>query len=415
MGEKGTFISLSAIGLDSPGLVAKITNRVFESGGNIIDVEENCRRGLFSIFLIIDFSASPRQVHEVKETLKAIEGETGLKVVLDIYDEERITYRGLKENHIVTILGEDKPGIIAKISAFFHHRNINIESCKMIARGKFFSMELAIDTSDMFLESGLPRADAIESMKRRLQVLCRELNQSVVIQSEDIYRKGKKLVVFDVESTLIQSPSLKEFMESIEGEVKSVKALEETGGNKMQMLVRHARILKGMPLSHLERFSESLQLNPGTLELIGILKTMGFKIALLSSGFSFFVKKIFEKAGVDYAFSNTFRVDEEGIITGELDEPVITDETKGEILEFIMNLENLRPDQVIAVGDGSIRSHFIENVGLSIAFRPKEETVRTDGFLSGDQIINILYCLGIPSSELEMHVKQKSYDPPSAR
>lgn len=414
MGEKGKFVSLSAIGLDSPGLVAKITNKVFEAGGNIIDVEENCRRGLFSIFLIIDLSASPRQVHEVKETLQAIEGETGLKVVLDIYDEERITYRGLKENHIVTILGEDQPGIIAKVSAFFHRRNINIESCRMIARGKFFSMEMAIDTSDMFLESGVPRPDAMESMKRALQVLCRELNQSVVIQSEDIYRKGKKLVVFDVESTLIQGSSLKRFMESIGGQVKSLKALEETGGNKMQMLVHNARILKGMPLSHLERFSEGLQLNPGALELIGILKTMGFKIALLSSGFSFFVKKIFEAAGVDYAFSNTFRVDEEGIITGELEEPVITDETKGEILEFIMNIENLRPDQVIAVGDGSIRSHFIENVGLSIAFRPEEESIRTNGFLSGDQIIHILYCLGIPRSEIEKHVKKKSYDPPPA-
>jgi len=408
MGEKRKLISLSAIGLDSPGLVAKITNRVYECGGNIIDVEENCRRGLFSIFLIIDFSASARRAHEVTERLQAIEGETGLKVVLGVYDEERITTRGLKENHIVTILGEDKPGIIAKVSAFFQRHNVNIESCKMIAQGKFFSMEVAIDTSDMFLGPGLSRVDAVESMKQGLKILCRDLNQSVVIQSEDIYRKGKKLVVFDVESSLIQESSLKQFMDRIEGEVTPVKALEQAGGNKMQTLLHNARVLKGMPLSHLERFSESLQLNPGTLELIGILKTMGFKIALLSSGFSFFLKRILEAAGVDYAFSNTFRVDERGVITGELDEPLITDETKSEMLEFIMNMENLGPDQVIAVGDGSIRSHFIENVGLSIAFRPEEERVRTDGFLSGDEIINILYCLGIPRSELEKHVKKKA-------
>ena len=100
------------------------------------------------------------------------------------------------------------------------------------------------------------------------------------------------------------------------------------------------------------------------------------------------------------------RTDEKGMITGELDEPVITDETKGEILEFIMNIENLRPDQVIAVGDGSTRSHFIKNVGLSIAFRPGEESIGTDGFLSGNQILNILYCLGIPRSELERHLKK---------
>jgi len=76
---------------------------------------------------------------------------------------------------------------------------------------------------------------------------------------------------------------------------------------------------------------------------------MGFKIALLSSGFNFFIKRLFEAAGVDYAFSNTLKIDENGIITGELEEPVITGITKNEILEFIMNLENVNRDQVIAV------------------------------------------------------------------
>jgi len=371
-------------------------------------VEENCRRGLFSIFLIIDFSASSRMLHEISERLQAIGEEAGQKVVLGIYDEERISHRGQKESHMVTILGEDKPGIIAKVSTFFYKRNINIESCKMIARGKFFSMEMVIDTSSMFLASGLSRAEAVEGMKSSLKALCLELNQSLVIQSEDIYRKEKKLIVFDVESTLIQGSSLKDFLESIKGEMKSVKDFEEAGEDKIQALVRNARILKGMPVSCFERFSEILQLNPGTLELIGILKSMGFKIALLSSGFSFFVKRIFEAAGVDYAFSNTLRADEKGMITGELEEPVITDETKEEILEFIMTMENLRPDQVIAVGDGSTRSHFIRNVGLSIAFRPGEESIRTDGFLSSNQVLNILYCLGIPRSELERHLKKTS-------
>jgi phosphoserine phosphatase len=411
MGQKGKFISLSAIGLDSPGLVAKITNKIFEMGGNVIDVEENCRRGLFSIFLIIDFSASPHSIDTMTTALQAVGDESGLKVVLGIYDEKQMTYMGHKENHIVNILGEDKPGIIAKVSTFYHKYHINIESCRMIARGKFFSMEMAIDTSSMLVGTSSSRREAVERMKAELKALCRELNQSVVIQSEDIYRKGKKLVVFDVESTLIQESSLTDFLERIRGELGSVKAgkeFEEAGEDRMQALVHNARMLKGFPLSDFGRFSDILQLNSGTLELIRILKSMGFKIALLSSGFNFFVKRIFEAAGVDYAFSNTLRADDKGLLTGELEEPVITNETKGEILEFIMNVENLQPDQVIAVGDGSTRSHFIENVGLSIAFKPDEGSINTDGILSGDQITNILYCLGIPKTELDRHLKKKS-------
>ncbi len=99
---------------------------------------------------------------EISHALKPIENETGLKITLGIYDQEEITYLSEKENHIVTILGVDQPGIIAKISTFFQKWNINIENCKMIARGKFFSMEMVIDTSKMIVEPSLSHNEAIE-------------------------------------------------------------------------------------------------------------------------------------------------------------------------------------------------------------------------------------------------------------
>ncbi len=410
MGEKGKIISLSAIGLDSPGLVSKLTTRVFELNGNIIDVEESCRHGLFSIFLIIDFSGSDAHMQKISDALSRMGEETGLKIVLGIYQEDQIAYSREKENHVVTVLGEDKPGIIAAVSTFFHQHHINIESCRMIARGKFFSMEMAINTSRMRVEPRMSHGEAIEKMKLAFRQLCSSLNQSVVIQSEDVFNRGKKLVVFDVESSLLQESSLEDFLKRIEGRVKAEGEAEiKNGGeDKMQALLENARILRGIPLADLEKFSDKLQLNPGALELIAILKSMGFKIALLSSGFSFLMKRIFEQAGVDYAFSNSLKADEKGIITGDLQEPVITNDTKNEILDFIMSVEGLKPEQVIAVGDGSTRSHFIRNVGLSIAFKPEDTSVATDGILSTDRISHILYCLGIPKAELDKCLKKKS-------
>ena len=408
MSEKDKIISLSATGIDTPGLVSKITNRIYELGGNIIDVEENCRRGLFSIFLIIDFSGSEHHMEQVEKALTVLGDETGLKTIFGAYEEAEIRYPARKERHIATILGEDKPGIIAKVSAFFHAYNINIETCKMIARGKFFSMEMGIDTGRILIQPGLSRDKTIEKMKSELKELCRDLNQSVVIQSEDVYRKGKKLVVFDVESTLIQESSIKSFPEKVCDQIRPADtklSAVDNAGDSVHALIENARLLKGMPIADFEKFSSALELNPGALELIGILKSMGFKIALLSSGFNFFIRKIFEEAGVDYAFSNTLKTDDKGLITGELEEPVITSDKKQEILEFIMRVENLQPDQVIAVGDGSIRSHFIKNVGLSIAFKPDEKSIETDGVLSSDQIINMLYCLGMPKAELDKYLK----------
>lgn len=399
-------LSLSAIGLDSPGLVSKITTKAFEMKGNIIDVEENCRRGLFSIFLIIDFSLSEKTMKEITASLGTIEEETGLKVILAPYEDRELACFPDQENHLVTIIGLDQPGIISKISTFFYKKNINIENCKMIARGRFFSMEMIIDACKMVVPDSLDRKEALESMKTELKELCAEINQSVVVQSDNIYDRVKKLVVFDVESSLIQGFSLETFLNKIKGRVEVIgKGFDfpENSEDQMQALIENAKILKGVPIRDLRTFSKIIQLNPGSIELINILKSMGFKIALLSTGFNFFIRKIFETSGVDYAFSNALKADENGLTTGELEEPIVTSKTKNELLRFIMNVENIGRDQVIAIGDGSNRSHFIKDVGLSIAFKPDDMAIDTDGILSGDQIINILYCLGIPGHELKKH------------
>ncbi len=411
MSIEAKILSLAAFGPDSPGLVSKLTTRIFELGGNILDVEENCRRGLFTIFLVIDFSGSRIPLAEAALRLEALGADTGLSITLAEFPRQPVSPPAAHENHVVTILGVDRPGIIAQVSTFFHRRNINIESCRMIARGRFFSMEMVVDTGRMTAEPPLTQAQAVEKMKGELKTQCAEIQQSVVIQSEDVFNRGKKLVVFDLESTLIQLSSLGEFLKNLQGKLPPSSApLESNGGepDQLRALIENARLLRGIPIRDLESFGETLQLNPGALELVKILKSMGFKIALITSGFNFFIKRMFRAAGIDYAFSNALRVDARGLTTGELEEPLITSATKGGILEFIMKMENVTREQVIAVGDGSVGSHYMRNVGLSIAFRPEHRSIETDGVLSGDQILNVLYCLGIPRSELERHLRDET-------
>ena len=406
MNQKQRTISLSAIGLDSPGLVSRITERVFELGGNIIDVEEHCRRGLFSIFLIITFPGSMDSMDPVIASLKAMEDETGLKVVLGECDKTDACEFPRKENHLVTVLGMDRPGLMAVISGLFLRHNINIESCRMIARGEFFSMEMIVDSTGVSPKDG---EGAVERWKGELKELCAGLDQSVVIQSGNISARIKKRIVFDLESTLIGESSLKDLISTMERELKSKDRtlhLPHREAGRTDRLVEKARMLKGIPVRDLDRFSGELRLRPGSTELIRILKSMGFKVAILSSGFDLFVKDVLKETGVDYAFSNTLQVDQFGVLTGDLEEPIITSDTKETVLEFIMNVEKIGRDQVIAIGDGSTRSHFIKHAGLSIAFRPGDKSVKTDGILHSDQIINLLYCLGIPGQELGKYLRK---------
>ena len=407
MKPKKKLFSVSAFGLYTHGLVSRITNQIFELQGNIVDVEENSRRGLFSIFLVVDFSASEKSEEQITAALRNIRDDIGIRIIIDRYDVREIVPPSQLESHLVTIIGVDKPGIIAKVSSLFHKYRITIEKCRMIARGTFFSMEMLIDTSTMVPCPELSHANCIKQVKLDLKKLCAEIDQSVVVQSGNIYQRSKKLVVFDVESSLVQQASLNEFIKEISDRLKTdghTDTVSESQGDPMKVLVENAKRLKGLSVDEFQRYAEILQLNPGTFELIKILKSMGFKIALLSSGFNFFIKKIFETAGVDYAFSNTLEIDESGLFTGNLEQPIITSETKEELLEFIVQNENIQKEQVIAVGDGSKSSHFIENVGLSIALTAENPLIKTDGVLGSDQLLNVLYCLGIPKEELNNYL-----------
>jgi len=409
MKTKQKLISVSAFGPYTPGLVALITNTVFEMEGNIVDVEENCRRGLFSIFLVVDFSASKHSLDSIITMLSEIQNKTEIKIIIDRHQDTATYLPSQRESHLVTIIGVDQPGIIAKVSSLFHTYRITIEKCRMIARGAFFSMEVVIDTSTMSAPPDMSHDACIKKVKSELKKLCAEIDQSVVIQSGDIYQRTKKLVVFDVESSLVQQTSLKKFIQIIHDKMhmdKEDSKPQEAPDDQLEALLDNAKRLGGFSADDFEKYVDILQLNPGTFELIKILKSMGFKIALLSSGFNFFIKRIFETAGVDYAFSNTLEIDETGVFTGNLEQPIITDDSKEELLEFIIQNENISREQVIAVGDGSKSSHFIKNVGLSIALKPENPSIMTDGVLGNDQLLNVLYCLGIPKEELNQYLSE---------
>ena len=312
-------LSLSAIGLDSPGLVSKIAHRILQLGGNILDVEETCRRRLFSIFLVIDFSASPLHLDEIHAGLQGIEQETGLKVILGTCDVQRLCEPDAFEHLLVTVLGVDRPGIIAGVSSLFHRYNANIESCRMIARGTFFSMEMVVATGEVKTDPPVSLSKALDAMKQELRDLCAGLNQSVVIQSETAYRQAKKIVVFDVESCLIQEESARRFLDAINEHLNRLGRFIEIPDDPAawaQILADHSTLFQGIPVEVMEEIGKELTLHRGTEELMGILTSMGYKVALLSTGFDCVLRNIYEVEGVDYAFCNTLCTDETGRATG---------------------------------------------------------------------------------------------------
>jgi len=168
-----------------------------------------------------------------------------------------------------------------------------------------------------------------------------------------------------------------------------------------EALKERVKLLKGLPVEKLELLTNSIKLTPGAEELIAALRTMGYKIAVISGGFSFFTDYLKNRLNLDYVFANELEI-ENGIVTGTIKGEIIDAEKKGELLKQIADIEGIPVDQIVAVGDGSNDRFMLSNAGLAIGFNPKEILKDySDGVITSDNISGLLYFLGIPDTDKE--------------
>jgi phosphoserine phosphatase len=177
------------------------------------------------------------------------------------------------------------------------------------------------------------------------------------------------------------------------------KAMEGKIGFK-QALKERARLLKGLDIKVLEAIADNLEITPGAEELVNTLKALGYKIALISGGFTYFVNKIKARLGIDYAYANKLVITE-GKLTGEVEEPIIDERRKGELIRRLAKEENLLMEEVVSVGDGANDRLMLRNSGLGIALNPKEALRKiADGVLTKENLVGMLYCLGAPEEKI---------------
>ena len=223
--------------------------------------------------------------------------------------------------------------------------------------------------------------------------------------------KDKRVVVFDCDSTIIQAEVIDELANfaGVGDRVKEVTAKAMNGEIDFdQAIKQRVSLLKGLTVEQLKFLSENIRLTPGTEELISALHFMGYKVALISGGFSFFTNYLKQRLDLDYVFANELAI-ENSMTTGEIKGDIIDAERKGEIIKEIAGLENISLDQIVAIGDGANDRFMLENAGLAIAFNPKKILKKySDGMITSKNILGLLYFLGVPDSELKKIKKQKT-------
>ncbi|MBI9082073.1 MAG: phosphoserine phosphatase SerB [Desulfobacterales bacterium] len=383
---------ISAVGKDRPGLVSIVSDAISKLNINIVDVDARAIRGHFSMFLVVDLSTSKSDFKKMLYELEKISSNFNLGIRTDEY--RPIVRNAKKRLYILTMIGNDKPGLVASISGFLSFNSVNIEIIRMIARGAYIAMELTIDVADI---------KNLKNFRQKIYKHAKEIEMDVSLIECGIHSKPKKVILFDCDSTIIQQEIIDE-IGKLAGVEKSIKTLTSDAmkGNIdfEHALVKRVKLLKGLKAEKLQNLIQTIEMTPGAEELISVLRFMGYKIGIISGGFSFFTDYLKESLSLDFVFANELEI-QDNIVTGKIVGEIITAERKGEILKEIAIMENISVDQIVAVGDGSNDRFMLDNAGLAIGFNPKEILKDySDGIITSKNISGLLYFLGVPESNV---------------
>ncbi|KAF1936493.1 phosphoserine phosphatase serb [Clathrospora elynae] len=256
----------------------------------------------------------------------------------------------------------------------------------------------------------LPSASpvALETLRRHEAVSRyeREWNVECVFQADSIYRRYKRLAVFDMDSTLIQQEVIDEIASliGVDKEVSAITAAAMNGELDFEASLRaRCKLLKGVPSSVFETLKPRITLNEGVKELVTALKRLGFKTAVLSGGFTPLTGWMGQQLGLDYAFANHLVVSEDGAtLTGELTGEIVHAQKKRQHVLEIAEKEGMLLDQVICVGDGANDLPMMGVAGLGVAFHAKPRVqMQAPARLNSKSMLDILYLLGISREEQE--------------
>jgi len=393
MKEDDLFV-VTVVGEDRVGLVASVTGLLFEAGLNIVDIEQSVIHSQFTMVLLVQPLNPGFDIRQLKRDLKVMGRDLDLNIgVMPLGEFKGLRLVEEKTPYVLTILGPDRAGVVAAISRVLAEGSANIEKIKMIARGEFLAMEMLVDIR----EGNFP------SLRERLLEVANEIGVDIIAQPERMYKKRKKIIVFDMDSTIVDTEIIDE-MARFCGMSEKVREITERGMRGeidfSQSLRERARCLKGIGVDDLKSLTKSMKLTEGAGELISALKEMGFKIALISGGFDFFTDVLKERLGFDYAFGNQLDI-EGGILTGRVKGLIIDAKRKAEIVDEICRREGITREEVVAVGDGANDQIMVTNAGLGIAFNAKDVLKRVaDGSLTKDNLKGVLYCLGISDLDL---------------
>ena len=428
-------ILIRITGQDRPGLTASVMEILAKYDTQILDIGQADIHSTLSLGILIrvDEENSGRVMKELLFKATELQVNIGFAPITDEEYEAWVGRQG-KNRYILTIIGRHlaakQIGAATKVIA---EQGFNIDSILRLSgrphlekkgethpnpplRGReSYSAENMENKTPSLLREGWGGSSSIQFslrgkledrsvLQHELMKISSEFDMDFSFQRDDMFRRMRRLICFDMDSTLIQTECIDELAIRA-GVGDQVKAITESAMRGeidfKESFTRRVALLKGLDVSVMKDIAEHLPITEGADRLMEVLKRCGYKIAILSGGFTYFGEYLQRRWGIDYVYANELEIDEEGKLTGRYVGEIVDGHRKAELLKLIAQVEKVNMAQTIAVGDGANDLPMIAASGLGIAFHAKPRVVAT-----AKQSINtigldgVLYFLGFKDSYL---------------
>ena len=394
---------IRATGMARSGQLEGFGQALARTNAQLLDINQSVTFGMLSLEALVGL--------EHDNALEATLSEAGDALGLDVQaikvnpdDYQRWSNEASQPRLILTLLAPHLPaGILAEVGILTAEFGLTVELIHRLSGRE--SLDGSAPAGGACVECWLRGDDAnIEALREKALALGAEHGVDIAIQEDSIWRRHRRLVCFDMDSTLIETEVIDELADraGVGPEVRAVTESAMRGEiDFTESFTRRIALLRGLDVSVMEEIARNLPITEGLERLMTILKRVGYKTAILSGGFTYFGNYLKQKYGFDYVYANELEV-EEGRLTGRHVGEIVDGRRKAELLRLLCQVENINIAQSIAVGDGANDLPMLDLAGLGIAFHAKPKVKATASqSISTIGLDGVLYFLGLKDSWIE--------------